>query len=1046
MISPIHIVTIGLGGAFFLGFVSKKAVNFASIFMLLAVALMGIISGFWLAGILSGGSGVEIYTAGFKPPYSINLLMGRNEAFLTTMINIVGFFGGLYFLGALKKAGTHAIMVFLVFVMGLDVIIMTRDAFNLFVFMEIASISTAGMIIYTQSGKAVHAGFKYLIATGIISSIYLLGVIFAYYSTGTLNIDSFVAANLPALKGGSMAMMLILVSLVLELKPFPANGWAIDVYDASEPGIAAMISAGSATAFYYVLYKMMDVADAQWYQIIAVAGLVTFVASNLLGVQQKKARRLLGYSSVGQLGLLVAVLGFKPYLGDQLEFIAATILISHYLAKAGLFWLAGIVGEENLRDWSRLRHQPFLLVLFGTFIFTLLGFPPFPSFFGKWELIMQLSHSGQYYGVAFVLIGSFLEGIYMFRWLGYSVKLDFLNMPEIKMDWAKFIPVSLFGILTYAAGFYTGSLFGSALDGICYFMILMVILLYLLDFLPVSIKNTIAILALAFFAYSHLQDYYRIDLLRFIFLIIFVIGGILTFIAGYAYKGKRPGFYPSAFAMFAGLVIVIMAKTTLAFFYGWEVMTIGSYLLILRGKKSLPHAYSYALFSIGGAYLILSGFGLTYAGTGSLELMSLADVSAYVPVIFAFLAIGFMTKMASLGLHIWLPGAHAEAESDVSPMLSAILLKVGVFGLFILMIAMGANPEAQKVSYVLGWIAALTILVGNMAALHQEDAKRLMAYSSIGQLGYILFGMAMMTHLGWMTAITFTINHFMYKSVLFLTIGAVVLKTGTHYMYKMGGLIKNMPLAFIAVLIAIIAVSGIPPLSGFAGKWFLYHAIIDKHWYLQGVITLFGGIVAFLYLYKLIHSIFLGQLKDEHRHVKDMSVWFAIPVYILLVALMLFAAFPQWVLEPVGNMIAQWHPEGAVNWTGSLATISGTGSGYWNATGIMVTVMVVFVVVLLWSLLFNHKPQKIKQFNIVYSAEAPERPETTHVSYNMFAGYNKALGWIVAPKITDFWNTMSEWVKGLAFYLSSVLYTGNGQTYVTYVVMYVLAFYLFVAF
>jgi formate hydrogenlyase subunit 3/multisubunit Na+/H+ antiporter MnhD subunit len=255
-----------------------------------------------------------------------------------------------------------------------------------------------------------------------------------------------------------------------------------------------------------------------------------------------------------------------------------------------------------------------------------------------------------------------------------------------------------------------------------------------------------------------------------------------------------------------------------------------------------------------------------------------------------------------------------------------------------------------------------------------------------------------------------------------------------------------MPLAFIAVLIAIIAVSGIPPLSGFAGKWFLYHAIIDKHWYLQGVITLFGGIVAFLYLYKLIHSIFLGQLKDEHRHVKDMSVWFAIPVYILLVALMLFAAFPQWILEPVGNMIAQWHPDGAVNWTGSLATISGTGTGYWNATAVMVTVIVVFVVVLLWSLLFNFKPQKIKQFNIVYSGEAPERPETTHVSYNMFAGYNKALGWIVAPKITAFWDTLSEWIRGLAFYLSSVLYTGNGQTYVTYVVMYVLAFYLFVAF
>ena len=135
MISPIHIISIGLGGAFLLGFVNKKATNFASIFMLAALAAMGFISGSWLIEIINGSNAVEIFTAGFKPPYSINLLMGRSEAFLTTMVNIAGFLGGLYLLNTLKRAGNHAIMVYLIFVMGLNVIIMTRDAFNLFVFM-----------------------------------------------------------------------------------------------------------------------------------------------------------------------------------------------------------------------------------------------------------------------------------------------------------------------------------------------------------------------------------------------------------------------------------------------------------------------------------------------------------------------------------------------------------------------------------------------------------------------------------------------------------------------------------------------------------------------------------------------------------------------------------------------------------------------------------------------------------------------------------------------------------------------------------------------
>ncbi len=126
---------------------------------------------------------------------------------------------------------------------------------------------------------------------------------------------------------------------------------------------------------------------------------------------------------------------------------------------------------------------------------------------------------------------------------------------------------------------------------------------------------------------------------------------------------------------------------------------------------------------------------------------------------------------------MWLPGAHAEAESDVSPMVSAILLKAGVFGLLILFLAMGAEKAGDNVLiYILGWLGAITVLVGNLKAVFQEDAKRLLAYSSIGQLGYILFAFAIMTHLGWVTGFIYTINHFLFKAALFLTIGGIVLR------------------------------------------------------------------------------------------------------------------------------------------------------------------------------------------------------------------------------------------------------------------------------
>jgi len=1034
MISPIHIISIGLGGAFALGFLSKANKNISMLFALSILTAITYISATWLFALWNGAETVQIFTAGFKPPFSINLQMGINEALFTTLINVAGILGGIYLFDELKTVGSHAIIVFVVFIMGLDVIVMTRDAFNLFVFMEIVSIATAGLIILTENKNSIQAGFKYMIASGIISSIYLLGVVFAYYFSETLNIDTLINSNIIALKGGSIAVFLMLISIVLELKPFPANGWALDVYQSANTGIGALVSAASATAVYFVLYKLLPIAGGSWYEILAIAGLITFVGANLLGIKQVDANRLLGYSSVGQLGLLMAILGFTPYLNEKLQFVAITILISHYLAKAGLFWLSGIIKAENIKDWAVLQHKPLMLVMFGTFVFALLGFPPFPSFYGKWELIMLLSQNGMYLWVGLVLVGSLLEGIYLFRWLGYAIKLDFNHLPQFSIPFNKIIPVAIFAVLSYIIGYFS-SIYTDTLSTLNWLPLLFIVSIFAIDFAPAYIKNTIVILGMSYFSYTVLPPLYTTDLLRFIFASIFLIGGILTFIAGFAYKGKRSGFYPVALLMYAGLSYIILSNNTLEFFFGWELMTAGSYFLIIRGKKSMEHGLSYMLFSIGGAYALLAGFGIWYAESQSLMLSSLSTVMQNVTWIFTLLAIGFMTKTASLGVHIWLPGAHAEAESDVSPMVSAILLKAGVFGLFILMISMGHNPEAQNVAYWLGWLGAITALVGNLAAAFQEDAKRLLAYSSISQLGYILFAMAMMSHMGWLTALTYSINHFLYKAILFLTIGAVVLRVGTHYMYKMGGLIKNMPMAFIAVLIGIIALSGVPPLSGFAGKWLFYNAVIQKHWYFQGAIVFFSGVIAFLYLFKLIYSVFLGQLKDNLRNVKDISVWFAIPIYILIIGIMIFSAKPQWILQPLGIMVAQYYPENQLVWTDSLATSS---LGYWNGSAIMITVAIMFATLFGWLLIVSRKAQKVKQFNIVFAGEAPQRPETTHMSYNIYAGYNKALGFLVAPKISEFWERITDIAHSTAHFIR-MIYTGNGQSYATHVLAYIVA-------
>jgi len=1040
MVEPVYIVASGLGIAFLLGLLRKGGENVSGTLLLVTLTFMTFISAQWLWSLAyAGGETHYTYTAGFQPPFSISLMMGKMEAFFTTLVNLIGVLGGIYLWERLKRQGVNTMIVYLLLFVGLNVMIMTRDLFNLFVFLEISSVAIVGLVLLQREHKAVSAGFKYLVATAVISGLLLIGITFIYQYAGSLYIDDIIRADLTAIKGGMVAVFLIMMAVALELKPFPANGWALDLYQAAHPGLAALVSAAFASAMVFVLHKLMPMAGEAWQNMFATLGALTFIGSNLLGIKQKDARRLLGYSSVGQVGLLVMVVGLSHLLGEALTLIAYGLLISHYLAKAGLFWIAGIIGQDNLHNWSVLRKKPFMIALFGTFLFALIGFPPFPSFFAKWELVMQLSAGGGFAWVVIVLVGSLVEGVYLFRWLGYALKLEHENLPSFKVAWNKIVPIAIAGIGLFILGYFATPI-ASGADTLSFLPLAMVVVIFFLDFLPARVKNILAIVALAGYGFMILPGFYESDGLRFFFGIIFILGGILTLVAGFAYTGRRPGFYPAALLMFVGLGQLLTAETMLQFFFAWELMTLGSYMLIIRGKNSITHGYSYMLFSVGGAYLMLAGFGIAYAGSGIASLEALSNIPAMATLASVLIAIGFMTKTATLGVHIWLPGAHAEAESDVSPMVSAILLKAGVFGLVLLAIFMGGEQAAgHPLFYALGWLGAITALVANLSAVFQEDAKRLLAWSSIGQLGYILFAFAIMTHVGWLAGFTYTLNHFMYKAVLFLVVGGIVLRLRTHYMHEMGGLIKRMPYSFIAVLIGIIALSGLPPLSGFAGKWLFYNASINKGWYFQGAVIFFSGIIAFLYLYRLIHSIFLGQLKDRHRATREISPWFLIPAYILILGIMAFSAQPQWFLQPFGRFTAPFFPDSPLIWESDGTAIGQLG--YWNGSQVMILVMGMFVAITLWLILLNRNAKKVKQFNVVYAAERPERPETTHMSYNLYAGYNRAVGFLVNPRITNLWNWISDAVQEAADQIRRI-YNGNGQTYILHVITYVVIVYL----
>ena len=1036
MVDAIFIIASALGAAFLLGLLRNEWRTTAYAVTIATLAFMSWVAAGWVWALAWGGAApVEIFTAGSKPPFAINLRMALPEATLVLLVTLTGLLSALYLKHTMFKQGRRAMAVLLIFTMALSGIILTRDIFNLFVFFELVVISTAGLVLLSEDQRALGAGFKYLIASQVISILLLVGIIFSYHATGTLNIDGMADASADLLKSASLAFFLMFIAIIIELKPFPANGWALDIDESAHPAFSALLSAAAGAATLFAVDKLLLIGGPAWLPVATGIGIVSFIGANLFALSQTNDRRLLGYSSIAQIGLVLTVIGQRDILGESYLYIAGGILLAHAISKAGLYWLSGLVAGRELTAWTTLRPRPLLIFAFVTFIALLIGLPPFPGFYAKWELIHILAGEGRIALLALILFGALIEAGYLFRWFGYTMKR------EQATEGAPCPPQKVAVIYTAViAGWATSYLWGDLSEHgnlLHALPILFALSFLLLEWLSAWIKNTLAIAGMvAWF----ILGYSGYDPLQLIFAAVILIGGAVILLASYHTSGRRVGFYPSAMLMYAGLAILIVANDTFSFFAAWESLTVGSYFLILRGKHSEPHALSYIIFSLAGAFLILAGFALAGQGTSQFAIESLSQIDApLAPWVFLLLAIGFMTKTASIGLHIWLPGAHAEAETDVSPMVSGILLKAGVFGLMMLLLTMGKQQlYGVELTHVMLWIGALSALLGNLMAIFQEDAKRLLAYSSIGQMGYALFGLAMMNHLGWLMALMFVINHYIYKSMLFLSVGGIAKRTGTRDMYRMGGLITLMPLSFIAVLIGIIAVSGVPPLSGFGGRWIFYNAIMTADYRLPMILIFLAGPIAFLYLFRLIHTIFLGQLKDEHRRLKEAPFWIILPQMIYVGSLLVFALVPGLALRHVDGYLNQFFPNHGLNWEGLTITSS---FGYWSPVSIMIIVGVIFATLLAWLLFVNRKAQKVKQFNIVFAAERPYRPETTHFAWNFFAPYRKALGFLTQPFVTRFWEALTDLLHSTADFLRR-LYTGNGQTYAIHLLGFVVAVYL----
>lgn len=1008
LLHPLNIFIVGLGVAFLIPLLYRLGANAVAIALVLTMAAMTLIAGAGLVHLTQGGAPIDILTGGAKPPVAINLRLGLPEAVFVFSVNLVALFGAIYV--AREKYG--AVLIYLLLVMGIQGMVMTRDLFNLFVFLEIVSIATYGLLSLRDTPAALSASFKYLMATVLASGFFLIGTVLLYAVTGLLNIDGLIE-NRASISGpiGVAALIFLLACLLLELKPFPANGWGLDVYETARPDVAALISGGVSAGVFFALLKLLPLFKSQL-TLIAALGAVTFIFSNLIGLRQTKTQRLLGYSSIGQMSLLTIAAALLHGRSSEttMLLVIGGLFVNHLFAKVGLFWLAGHIGKVRLRDWPLARH-PGAIAVFGILIVAISGLPPFPGFFAKWQLILTLADDQRYVFIAIILLGSLLEAAYMFRWFSHAVHRE----PDPGASLASpagLIPPYGMALLLIVSGGIAAWLAGVealwiALPLACGLAI------WLVYRLPARIQGLIALALVLIAGLWLIRDLSGIAGL---YSAILLAGGLVVSIGSLYRSGPRRGFYPMLAVLLASLSALPRASTSLEFLFVWELITLSSYFLVLMRRDAITDALRYLLFSLAAAFFLLAGFTIMHAATGSLSLSAFRTIGPHAPAVFVLVALGFLIKAGAAGVHVWLPGTYAKADDDISALLSAVVSKVAIFGLLVGTYIAIRSEAGLGLTHVLGWIGMLTTLVGALLAVRQDDIKLMLAYSSMSQLGYIVAAIALMSHLGWVTALYLVANHLLVKGILFLVAAAVILRTGTRLLSELGGLRRAMPHTFVLAAIAIVAMSGLPPLAGFGGKWLLLSAMMEKGWYAAALMTLLATFVGFLYMARFMQAIFLGQARGATA--AEAPVGLLIPQYLLAAGILTMTFFPKLLIDPVSAAI---DPQFAstLRWDGmSLELIY----AYWNPVPVM-AFAVTIAAILLGLLWLVHRSRPLD--------------EITRGIY----GFAQAICAALTPPLAR--RLWSELIATTAFAAerSRRIYTGNGQLYNLYIVYYVLVLY-----
>lgn len=399
-----------------------------------------------------------------------------------------------------------------------------------------------------------------------------------------------------------------------------------------------------------------------------------------------------------------------------------------------------------------------------------------------------------------------------------------------------------------------------------------------------------------------------------------VTGLVLLYSGRYMAAALRPQRLPWYYSLLlinlGGLVGFVITGDLFNLFVFMEIVSVSSYALVAvaGGRIAALAAFKYLLAGAVSSALILFCIGVLHALTGSLNMadiaLRLANVDSPAPLMLALggLTAGLMVKSALFPLHAWLPDAHGSAPSPISALLSALVVKIGVFGLLRLypMFAAADALRFAPVYEILAWLGAISILAGALFALFQHDIKLMLAYSTISNIGYVVLGIGLANELATTGAGIHIANHAIIKATLFLAAGAIIHQTGHRTLHALRGVGHVMPWTCLALAIGVFSIVGLPPTAGFPGKWYIALGALEAGRPGFAIVLLSGAVLIFVYYIRILNAFYFRPPTEASMlSVREAPASMLVPVLLLAVSCLAGGLLGRWPALLIAPAVAR---------------------------------------------------------------------------------------------------------------------------------------------